>query len=693
MAIPRIITITGTALGVDGTPVPGVRVVFTPNLATPNGESVTDDFMVPEVIAATSDAAGEISVQVPATDDPDFTTTGWTWNLTVTYPGVAVGLNYDVAIPYASPGQTLKLWELIPVPGDAGSVLYATVAMLAGYLPLTGGTVAGNLAVSNVGNSKSYRFRVTGAKLDNEAAGADWIMSVWSGANYTGTQYTYIRFESGVQLGHLAGRWVVAANVDTGTFVLDADPTAGTVKTGSKNGLAGIPWAGRKDTVGPPITGTWAVDDMVASTTGFHRCTVAGTPGTWVSAPIGAPSERSNVATNMWGFGNGTASIEAGTSRSRHVVVVAGTDFQLVYGGWYSTGGNTDAAQPSTIPIRATIELAGTLIPVTFNGALNGTIEPGGRLVSDPFGFDLTANSTMYVRTWTSSTNWYGNTHSRATSGSGGFASGDLTPIGSGAVADSVHALLAPMAILARRAVQGPSVAVVGDSISVGVGDLTASGGGGEYGAFGTGGAIGGGLYSRALTAALIPMIGIGQSGATSSQFANSFFRKWRSSLMAGCTHALAGYGVNDVNNGIAAATIKTNLVTGWLSLRNRGLPTWQSTVTPITTSTDAWATTGNQTIWDATKSAVRIEVNDWIRDGAPLLNNVPQAIGSVTAGVVRAGAFPHPLAGYSELADLAETARNSGIWRALYTSDGVHPNAVGAAALALGVPVTSLRV
>jgi lysophospholipase L1-like esterase len=95
------------------------------------------------------------------------------------------------------------------------------------------------------------------------------------------------------------------------------------------------------------------------------------------------------------------------------------------------------------------------------------------------------------------------------------------------------------------------------------------------------------------------------------------------------------------------------------------GLPVFQNTITPSTTSTDSWATTGNQT--PESSNAVRVQVNDWIRT------------------------VPSPLSGYFEIADLAETARNSGIWKAGYTSDGLHPNATGHSALAAGIDVSKL--
>lgn len=72
-----------------------------------------------------------------------------------------------------------------------------------------------------------------------------------------------------------------------------------------------------------------------------------------------------------------------------------------------------------------------------------------------------------------------------------------------------------------------------------------------------------------------------------------------------------------------------------------------------------------------AGKEAIRVAVNDWIRDGSPIV--MATMIGAVTGatgpGIIRAGQSGHPLAsgdqlgkGYVEVADALETSRNSGI-------------------------------
>jgi len=74
-------------------------------------------------------------------------------------------------------------------------------------------------------------------------------------------------------------------------------------------------------------------------------------------------------------------------------------------------------------------------------------------------------------------------------------------------------------------------------------------------------------------------------------------------------------------------------------------------TLTPKAASTDFWATTAAQTTSDLTDEASRIKYNT-----------------SVRAKVARVGQF-------SEIADVVESSRNSGVWKAPgATADGIHP-------------------
>lgn len=106
--------------------------------------------------------------------------------------------------------------------------------------------------------------------------------------------------------------------------------------------------------------------------------------------------------------------------------------------------------------------------------------------------------------------------------------------------------------------------------------------------------------------------------------------------------------GGNDIANGISSATITANLAALYSQITAAGSKVIATTVCPST----SFDTAGEQTIYDA--------VNTWIR-----------AHYSDYAGAV--------------ICDWDSAIRTAAAytWKAGYTSDGVHPNATGAAAMA----------
>lgn len=129
---------------------------------------------------------------------------------------------------------------------------------------------------------------------------------------------------------------------------------------------------------------------------------------------------------------------------------------------------------------------------------------------------------------------------------------------------------------------------------------------------------------------------------------------------------------------------MQANLIMLWNQQNGYGQRVIQTTITPNTTSTDGWATTGNQTPVNATVESHRVQLNDWLRGGAPMSGGLAVAVG--TSGALLAGDTGHPLYGYWEITDNVESARNSGIWKAGYTTDGLHPNITGINAASIGV-------
>lgn len=127
-----------------------------------------------------------------------------------------------------------------------------------------------------------------------------------------------------------------------------------------------------------------------------------------------------------------------------------------------------------------------------------------------------------------------------------------------------------------------------------------------------------------------------------------------RLALAQYCTHVLINYGINDLNNGRSTAQIMADLVT--LAGMFGSKPVRCSTVAPYTTSTDGWTTTANQTVSGI--EANRVALNKSIRR------------------------VPAPFAGIVEIADAVESGRDSGLWKANFTPDGLHENSAATLAI-----------
>ena len=148
-------------------------------------------------------------------------------------------------------------------------------------------------------------------------------------------------------------------------------------------------------------------------------------------------------------------------------------------------------------------------------------------------------------------------------------------------------------------------------------------------------------------------------------------------------THLLDCYGINDNGTGLAIPTVAHR----WWGQILAAAPDTRivkTTLLPVSTSTDGWQTLAGQT---ATRTD-RVHFNQWLRDGAPLVDGVPVAVGTVGAdrcpvaqnGVIiqAAEGAGHPLAGVTDIADAVESSQDSGLWKTGWPTsayqDGLHP-------------------
>lgn len=120
--IPTPITISGVIRDPDNIPASG-KFVFAN--VTPVRSNLTDEVMTPDEIVAYVASDGILTVVLPATDDPDWSPTGWTWEVRPHFPFWRTP--FAIAVPYNSPGLAIDFSTLVPVPPDGDGALYALV--------------------------------------------------------------------------------------------------------------------------------------------------------------------------------------------------------------------------------------------------------------------------------------------------------------------------------------------------------------------------------------------------------------------------------------------------------------------------------------------------------------------------------------------------------------------------------------
>jgi lysophospholipase L1-like esterase len=299
---------------------------------------------------------------------------------------------------------------------------------------------------------------------------------------------------------------------------------------------------------------------------------------------------------------------------------------------------------------------------VTFGGKA-AVVIPGGasskHVVSDPVPLRITKGQRFAVRLFVTVAN-AGEKIPLARQAAGfGVGDGvyyndlavDLTQAVTNFGTPGVLACYAPVCILGTP-LDGvfPIVVVAeGDSITQGTSDLNQE----NYG-----------WVERWLAGAGVAVINSGRGGGTAADIVTSLPRQQQFPLISGCSSMVCAYGRNDVSGGTALATIQANLIKTWKYAADLGINVKQTTITPRSQSTDVFITVANQSPNALSHDEIRIPLNAWIRDGAPMLAGVAVATGSSAGGTLRSGATGHPLTGYIEIADPVETARDSGKWK-----------------------------
>jgi len=391
----------------------------------------------------------------------------------------------------------------------------------------------------------------------------------------------------------------------------------------------------------------WTVSDALANTLVNQG---RASPYNWPTAGVvsGAGIPRLGVVATRAGVNAfqtwGTA--KQFMSRSSYVALDNITELKLLFSNWCAAADTETAGSlPATVYASIEYPIGTILATVTFGGSAAGTMPAGGDVMSDSVAVAMPMYARFAVRCFLDAP---GGAPYSQQDGVNYLSSGiDACNFGTTAtnVVNSMTAIsnsngglhYKPTAVLG---VTGQKcVALYGDSRVYGIQDYVD----GMHGSIGE------------LQRALVPAVATFQlstPGATLQAAAASAagHAKRRALIAAYCSHVASNLGINDQSTR-SAAQMTADISTLALGL---GKPYWHCTLPPGTvTSTDSFVTVANQTA--SGSNSTRVAFN-----------------GSIRAGGAQ-------IAGYFEIADVVESARDSGKWKAdgatanLYTSDGLH--------------------
>lgn len=337
------------------------------------------------------------------------------------------------------------------------------------------------------------------------------------------------------------------------------------------------------------------------------------------------------------------------------------SNIQLIYTNRLadgSTGESFETLAPFTL--EAAIVDGATYQPVTFNGnrlqpLTNGT----PLLLSDPTSCSLiNPNAEVWVKNAYVTSSTVSNIQT-ATRGGGTGNSTKSKKMATALTASRIFnatiieseagyttTTFAPCPVAIIGIPHKPQVSIIcwGDSITSGQGD----GGGNSIGHIG--------WLERACTDVggfSIPFANMSRGGERTNAYA-SVASPARFAMFKYATHVIFALGHNDITAGLSLASIQANHQAAWAAAKAAGCKIYVMTITPKTTSTDGWATVGNQTPEPAfAASGTRGQFNDWI---------YAQAAAGVIDGVINTTAALSP-------------PDNPDVWLGGYTVDGTHPS------------------
>lgn len=356
---------------------------------------------------------------------------------------------------------------------------------------------------------------------------------------------------------------------------------------------------------------------------------------------------------------SGTCQLRYSTPNNRTVRAL-----KFLFGNYsISNSGVLEVDGANAFRLKAAIVYAGAVIPLWFAGRRDVTLQPGDTVQGEmhPRGREISGG--FFLRTYCEVSS-AGQTFplvvdpvTLAALGEGnnyGAPGADLTDPGAGAPPALAGAFYPAHGVLGEfvDGIGGGCVALVGDSVF--------------RGASGNVDTAGNSAMVPRWLAQRVPYLNLGRNGdqAASAVWPVNYRRRLDLLARVAVSDIIINYGINDLVLGGATDAVLRRDVLALVRQLQAIKPFarfWICTMTPHSSSTDGWATVGNQTA--GSELAHRAANNDWRRT------------------------VPPPFVGCLEIADPVESGRNDGRWKAAHTSDGIHPNSTGCVAGIASLP------
>lgn len=265
------VTVTGTYVGVDGSPAQG-SVTFT--AVTRLRSAATHTSILPSRVVGTLDGSGHLSVQIPATDDPDITPPGWVWQVEENL-GSSSGPIYQRAYTMLAPtGQDIDLTNVQPAEPPGPPPVNSIV------------TIAGN-GPNAEGDVPVYLAKLSDTAINAPTAGQllTWTGTAWANSPPPAGAGDLVAANN---LSDLASISTARTNIGLhGAALLDVGTSSGTVAAGDDSRIT----ITQDTSVGNAALGTrLSTQETLRNTFGRWYSTSNNTTATKITAETGLSS-------------------------------------------------------------------------------------------------------------------------------------------------------------------------------------------------------------------------------------------------------------------------------------------------------------------------------------------------------------------------------------------------------------------